>query len=166
MGPGGGERDGVHTCRAAGGRGPAGLVCWWLRSRTHPGCCEARPARPGAVTPPCEGGSENESARGILTLSPPPGAPLSDRALWTLPPWPPSPQNPTPNSTAPFSFCYMITEPEGQELFGRQRPVQPVSHPSVLDPRILAQTPTCPSHLQSLHFAPDLGPRSPVHQRR
>ena len=67
---------------------------------------------------------------------------LPDRALWTLPPWPPSPQNPTPNSTAPFSFCYMITEPEGQELFGQQRPLQSVSHPSippsrVLDPRIL-----------------------------
>lgn len=58
------------------------------------------------------------------------------RLCFVTPPHrPPSPQCPTPNSTAPFSFCYTIAEPVGQELFGLQRLVQPVSHPSVLDPR-------------------------------
>ena len=66
---------------------------------------------------------------------------LAGRALWTLPPWLPSLQSLKPNSTAPFSFCYMITEPEGQEPFRRQRLVQPVSHPSVWDPRIWLRPP-------------------------
>lgn len=44
---------GVRTGQVAEGRGPKGQVGWWPQSQTHPECCVAHPARPGAGTPPC-----------------------------------------------------------------------------------------------------------------
>lgn len=104
----------MGTCQAAGGQGPGGLVCWWLRSQTHPECYEAHPAQPGAETPPCKGGAKGSPgptlssalpACGASPCRPSPQGPLLSRALCTLHADTHSPQCPTPNATAPFSFC-------------------------------------------------------------
>lgn len=134
----------VRTCQAAEGQGPGGLVCWWLQSRTHPECCEARPAQPGAETPPCK------RARGGQS----PALPQPPPCLWgpsfpAFPLGPPAPLCPgDPSTKAPLLLsvphpaprppfrCYTILELEWQELLGLWRLLQPVSHPSVLDPRL------------------------------
>lgn len=122
------ERYGVHTCQAAEGQGPGGLVCWWLRSQTHPECYEAHPAQPGAEIPPC-----NRGVKASVSLVQPQPLPglwcLSLQALSTgLPaescPVYPSMQSPILSVPHPmpqsllFSIKQTISEPEGQELLG------------------------------------------------
>lgn len=165
----------MGTCQAAGGQGPGGLVCWWLRSQTRPECCEAHPAQPAAETPPCKGGVKGSPgptlssalpACGASPCRPSPQGPLLRRALCPSMQAPVLFNSPHPKPQ-PHLASIIPSQNRKDRHSGLWRLLQPISHPSVLDPgSILAQTPTCPSHLQSLHFAPGLGPRSPVHQRR
>lgn len=165
----------MRTCQAAEGQGPGGLVGWWLRSRTHLECCEGHPAQPGAETPPCKG-AVRARILGPSSASAPPVVPLlaglSHGSPCSVTPCVPlhagahSPQCPTPKATVPFSFIILSQNQKGRDSLGSEDGYNLSHIPARTPDSILAQAPTCPSHLQSLHFAPGLGPRSPVHRRR
>lgn len=80
---------------------------------------------------------------------------------------PASPQCPTPRSRTPLASVMLSQNWKGRNSLGCKDWCKLSRLRLSWSPdSILAQTPTCPSHLQSLHFAPGLGPRSRVHQRR
>lgn len=169
-GPGRGERDRVHTCQAAEGQGPGGRVCWWPQSQTHLECCEAHPARPGAETPPCKWDMKARESVAFLS-SCLPAVPvltgLLHRATCSAVPRTPLQAGPCFPSTSPTQLHGPFQNWNGRNSLGAEDcGTLPHIAPSWTPHSILAQTPTCPSHLQSLRFAPGLEPGSLVHQRR